>query len=119
MIIVLLAGGYFLYQQFFTGRQTSVWSFVPANAVFVYETEEVPDAWQSLEEQPLGQILQDLPYWQRLNEYRQLLDSATAGKLESFLTGRHVLSSLHITGNNSFDYLFYLPLIRIGMIHLK
>ena len=109
LTLALFAGGYYFYQQNKAGEQANVWSFVPANAVLVYESDRLSEVWESLENESAGEVLQDLPHWQKLIKYQQLLDSASGVKLKSFLQDRLILSSLHITGNNSFDYIFYLP----------
>ena len=110
LVVLLFAGGFYLYQQAFSDRQADVWSFVPENAVFVYASEDIPQLWETLEEQPVGKISQNIPVWERLKTFRQQLDSVAEGKLTPFLENRQILSSMHITGNNSFDYLFYVPL---------
>ncbi len=109
LLVVLLSGaGYFFYQQNQERQQVSVWSFVPEHAVFVYEGENVPAAWKSMEEQSAGEIIKALPWFAKMQSYRLRLDSVTEN-LNALFEKRQVHASLHITENNNFDYLFYLP----------
>lgn len=105
----ILGAGYYYYTGTINKPETDVWAFVPGHAVWVYETTQGGRVWEGLQEQPAGEIVQQLPFFQRLARYRQQLDSVSGGMLEEFMQGRKLLSSVHITTKNSFDYLFYVP----------
>lgn len=109
-LLIAAATSYFLYQQKFTSSQADVWSFVPEDAILVYETQDLAQVWESFREQTAGSILTELPGLQAMQKTWNALDSTSAGNLSSFLEERAVHASLHVTGKNSVDYLFYLPI---------
>jgi hypothetical protein len=109
LALFLLGAGYYFYTRVLHKEESDAWSFIPSHAVWVYETSRAADVWAGLQEQPAGEVLQHLPAFQQTARYRNELDSLAGGALETFLENRRLLSSLHITGKNSFDYLFYLP----------
>lgn len=109
-VVLLFVAAFFYFQKTWGKGQADVWTFVPENAVLVYETEKAPAVWQELNQRPGGEILQALPRFEQLNEYKAFLDSTLTDGLDGFMQKRQLLLSLHVTGNNSFDYLFYFPL---------
>ncbi len=109
LALLLLGAGYYFYTSVLHKEKSDIWSFVPTHAVWVYETQRANDVWETLQEQPAGEVLQHLPVFQKTARYRRELDSLADDDLSAFLNNRRLLSSLHITGKNSFDYLFYLP----------
>lgn len=106
----IFGAGYYYYFQIVNKPETDVWALVPGHAVWVYETTQGGRVWESLQDPPVGEVVQQLPFFQRLARYRQQLDSVSGGMLEEFMQGRKLMSSVHITTNNSFDYLFYVPI---------
>lgn len=109
LALFILGAGYYSYIRIINKQEVDVWSFVPTHAVWVYETNRGEGVWESLQEQPLGEVLQHLPVYQKTTRYRSTLDSLSGGQLGAFLENRRLLSSLHISGKSSFDYLFYVP----------
>lgn len=109
LALFVLGAGYYSYIRIINEEEVDVWSFVPTHAVWVYETTRAEGVWESLQEQPAGEIMQHLPVYQKIDRYRSALDSLLGGQLVAFLENRRLLSSLHISGKNSFDYLFYVP----------
>lgn len=111
--VLFFAAAFFYYQKAWGRAEADVWAFVPENAVLVYETAQAPLVWQELQQQPAGEILQALPHFEQLNRHKSFLDSILSDDLAGFLSERQLLLSLHVTGNNSFDYLFYFPLQEV------
>ncbi|WP_017733517.1 hypothetical protein [Nafulsella turpanensis] len=111
IVAALLLGAAFYFYTSTTGETASdAWGFVPEHAVWIYETEQPQEVWGQLQQSPMGEILAGLPWFVGLKNNKQLLDSASSGKLATFLEDRHLLISAHITESNNFGYLFYLPL---------
>jgi hypothetical protein len=111
LLIALLAAaaGYYYYQQNVSHSRADVWSFVPQDAILVYETEGLPQLWHDVEEQPAVKVIAALPEIQELQQDWKVLDSTASGMLTSFLESRSFHASMHVTGKNSFDFLLYLP----------
>jgi hypothetical protein len=106
--VVFAAGGYWLYQQYFTKRDYPLRALVPADAVLVYASNQPDEAWESLRQHAFGELLKDMPAMSRFESYEQelkrLLPSYAA------LKNREFLFSLHITERTNFDYLLLMPL---------
>lgn len=114
LAILTAAAAYYFYQQDHYRPKTDVWSFVPENALLVYETKNLPEVWEGLSEQPVGEVIASIPRIQALQQGWHRLDSAAqtgaaSGNLATFLQDRPVYVSMHVSGKTSFDYLFYVP----------
>jgi len=108
LAISLILAAYFLFTNYvFTDRLHTA-DVVPADAIFVFETEEPVNTWNQLVNQPLWGRLRDIPSLKDLENQLLALDSLAgrSGKLESSLKGNLFSVSLHQSGREEFDFLF-------------
>ncbi|HEX8037630.1 MAG TPA: hypothetical protein VF490_00705, partial [Chryseosolibacter sp.] len=102
-LVILIAGGYYLYDRFFGKNPTRPWDLVPAETVFVYEQDVCQSCIQEIEKSALWSIVERASY------YSKPLDSLRA-KLNSIMSSEPgLLVSAHVTRKDDFDLVYYLP----------
>lgn len=80
--------------------------------MFVFETNQAPDTWNSIVTSPVWEILKNLPAFQQLSDQLHTLDSLNGGtgEVANYLSDQQTTVSLHSTGIESFDLLFTINL---------
>ncbi|MFY0687105.1 MAG: hypothetical protein JXQ90_08075 [Cyclobacteriaceae bacterium] len=106
-IAALLGAGYFAYDNWSKNRNKNLWSFVPQNAALVYESNEMANTIAFLNEQPIYKSLREIKAINQLHGHLDKLDSILneEGGLDNFLNNTSLITSAHISGNQSFDFL--------------
>lgn len=92
-------------------EQYNVWELVPDDAILVFESPNILETWDKIEHNPNLQKLSEIPYFSTIqNRFKNLLafdnDSVF---LKKYLEDKTLVSSLHLTGREDWDYLFYIP----------
>lgn len=114
--ILLLAGsGYFTYTKWVKDADLSTWSFLPQNAVFVYESDKIFDHLIKIQDLPVWNNLTRIPPFSDIQDNLQLLDTI-AGKVafSSLFENSGSLISGHITSSTSFDLLYVMEVKDIS-----
>lgn len=109
VLILAISGGYFAYKYWLTPTENiDALALIPADAVFVVETSEPVEAWNTFAKSSM---------WQHIKEFKPLGD---VGKMADNLSdiidrnklifnafgNRKVLISSHITKPDDYDFLF-------------
>jgi hypothetical protein len=107
-IILGLWGGIWLYHNYFSSGKINSLELIHPDAVFVFETKQADQTWNELVNQPVWQILSQLPAFSKTALQLVSLDSLTGsnGKISKTLRGKQVTISYHSTGIDSFELLF-------------
>lgn len=110
--IFLAGGGFWIYKNYYSSRGLSNLEVISQNAVFVFESYEGADAWNTLVNDPIWEILKTLPAFQGISDQLVTLDSLNGGngEIARTLNGNQATVSLHSTGIDTFDLLFTLEL---------
>ncbi|WP_339699290.1 hypothetical protein [Algoriphagus aquimarinus] len=110
--ILLAGGGLWIYKSYFSSRQVNSLEVISQNAVFVFETHEGAEQWNSIVDDPIWQILKTFPAFQRLSDQFITLDSLNggSGKIAKSLNNQQATISLHSTGIETFEILFTINL---------
>ena len=110
--ILLAGGGFWIYKSYFSSRQVNSLQVISQNAVFVFETHEGAEQWNSIVNDPIWQILKTFPAFQRLSDQLFTLDSLNggSGKIAKTLINQQSPISLHSTGIETFEILFTINL---------
>ena len=109
IILILISwGGYWIYQNYFSSRNINSLSLIQPDAVFVFETSQADQTWNELVNQPVWEILSQLPEFSKTADQLVYLDSLTGGngQISRTLRGKQVTVSYHPTGIDSFELLF-------------
>lgn len=93
-------------------EQYNVWELVPDDAILVFESPNILETWDKVEQNPNLAKLSQIPYFSAIeNRFKSLLafdnDSIY---LKKYLQNKTLVSSLHLTGRQDWDYLFYVPI---------
>ncbi len=108
IVLVLSGGGAFVYLSFFSQPAPTIWSFVPADAVVVYESGNPLLHWKENKEKKIWKNLHNLPLFANTSDQLQLLDSISDNALDDFFEKNDFLMSFHVTSKTSMDALFYI-----------
>lgn len=101
-VVVLIAGGYFIYEVVFKKDPTKPWDIVPAGSVFVYEKDICNTCIDEMRKSTLWQIIEKASF------HSKPADSVTT-RLNSILAdGKGLLVSAHITRKDDFDFVYYI-----------
>ena len=114
-IVLLIGTGYFTYDKWVKDANVTLWSFVPNNAVLVYESSTplttlkeiaATDVWKNLNYiQPVANIQNDL----------DILDTlAGKGNFSAFFEDTPTLISVDITSSTSIDFLFIVEIQNLS-----
>ena len=102
-LIVLLAGGYYLYTNFFQKNYVSAWDVVPSEAIFVYEGSSCETCLQELSSSSIISLVNKAVFPAQEDSLKKLNDVVLA----NFRQGS--LVSMHVTRKDEFDFIYYLP----------
>ena len=111
-LLLLVAIG-LAYRYWYQTPETNAWSLVPDNALVVYETDDFPAHWSHLTQSPLWNILQDVPDIKRFEQRLSYLDSLVNLDL---LSGRPLLTAVHVVGSDAIDATFFVKLSGAGAL---
>ncbi|EMR00642.1 hypothetical protein [Cesiribacter andamanensis] len=106
-VLLLAAGGFWLYTHFSADQDYPLRKLVPADAVLVYSSKQPTAARDSLQGHAFGEVLADIPGFARLKGYEEELQRLLPGF--DRLQEREFLFSLHLTERHAFDYLLLMP----------
>lgn len=109
-ILLLIGAGYWIYKKYFFSRKINNLELISQEAVFVFETYQGAQTWNTLVNDPSWEILTTFPAFQKLTSQLTTLDSLTgkSGEITKTLSGKQMTVSLHATGIETFDLLFTL-----------
>ncbi|MCD9019964.1 hypothetical protein [Parachryseolinea silvisoli] len=106
-LVVVLVGGYYLYDRFLVKRTITPWALVPEATIFVYETNDCPDCVRKMQETSLWSVFREAAFYGKpTDSLRTLFDF-----IETQPRGQ--LISAHQTRKDDFDFVFYVPLNQL------
>jgi hypothetical protein len=97
--------GYWFFQNFISSKNINSLELIRTDAVYVFETEQADQTWNELVNQPVWDILSQLPAFSKAAAQLTGLDSLTngSGEISKTLQGKQVTLSYHATGIDSFE----------------
>ena len=113
LVILLLAGGsYYLYTQWNKVRGADIWSYVPENALAVYETNNAVGVWNNFLNSNIQGNLGDFSFWEEFSNHVELLDSVSGreGNLDKIFKDNPFLVSVHGTEKDAIGFTIYIEL---------
>lgn len=106
--ILVLVIGIFSYTFYFSSKSKDVWDLIPKDAVMVYEFGECVKCKEELSKTVIGEVVRNvfLP-----------LDDSVSKRLDFLVDQRSGKKlSVHLTGKNSFDVVFYFTKAELGSV---
>ena len=117
-LLLLSLATYVYYRRTLAAVPVDAYALVPDDAVFVLSTYNHPALVRHLEETQLWDNLTAIRYFQDAAGHIALADSLAGstrrGGLLAFLGRKLVVTSVHVTGRESFDVLYQVPLTRVS-----
>jgi hypothetical protein len=107
-IVAVIAGGYFIYDQFIKKPSLAAWDLIPDETILVYETSNCSICIDQVKSSPVLEIIT------RAMEAGKQADSLSV--LRDLMVANAqpgTLFSLHITTKDDFDFTFYLPQTKL------
>lgn len=102
-MLLLSAGGYFLYERILNREPVKPWDLVPAAAVLVYENDPCGACLEEMQKGSLWEIVSLAAFHGKPQDSLKI-------RLGSLVKGRKgLLVSAHITGKDDFDFVYYMP----------
>lgn len=111
-LLVAASAIFLVYYTYFKPSQLSTWSFVPSEAICVYESQNFLNTWQTKSEYKIWKNLRSLPGFELLDSHIQYLDSA--GGLQRILADNPVLVSFHNTSKQNLGALICVEIKSVG-----
>ena len=102
-IILVLAGGYFIYDKYIKKTAVSAWDVVPSETIFVYEGSACESCLNELKKSSIITLVKKAAFPSDKDSLKGFTDLI----LSNFRQGS--LISLHITKKDDFDFVFYIP----------
>jgi len=120
LFALILASGYGIYYYWDKQKALDAWSLVPENTFLVYENKNLVDSWNSIQENPIWQDLQNIEYFASLKENFEALDSLSGnnGMLDEVFRNNHLLIGMSVISNDDFDFVFYQTLKNTEQIEV-
>jgi antitoxin component YwqK of YwqJK toxin-antitoxin module len=106
---IVLTGIILIYFCFIKkSTKRSLWNFIPQDAVYIIETNNISKGWNTISESKVWSQLIRNPLFNDFQEEALSLDSLIRldKTMNKLLANKTSLISCHLTDNNSFDFLF-------------
>jgi hypothetical protein len=109
LIVVIGVGGWWAYNKYWVKppKRDSL-TVVPENSVFMVQTSDLSGAWTEISNSEVWKYLIKNPYFSEINSDIELLDAFLANNkvADAVLSGRSLLTSVHMTSGVDWDILF-------------
>ncbi len=102
-IVVLIVGGYFLYEHLLKEKKIGPWDLVPAETILVYESGDCESCREQLKSSSIVNIISEAAFSSEQDSLQKITDFVLNQ------VGAGTLISLHVTRNDNFDFIFYSP----------
>lgn len=100
LFILLVAAGLLVYLKFIQQESLSIWQIIPDQAVLVYESGNCEPCLNQLKDNSIWLSVKEILVGNKAGDFNRMILNDITGNLNWF-------SSLHLTGKNNFDLLFY------------
>lgn len=117
-VILLGIGGFATYIYFKKSPDRAVWNYIPKDAIYIIETENLTKGWSTLSDSKIWQHMIKNKMFDDLRESANTLDSLIKGNetLDYLFTDRRLLISAHPLEKGDFDFLFLVDLKQAGKL---
>ena len=105
---IICTGAFFGYKYFYGFGTVQAWSFVPPNAVLVYESNNSLQTWEDAKDKKIWQTINNLSGVNRLVSQINRIDSVNSKEavLSKLLSNNQLLTVITPVANDEFDLLY-------------
>lgn len=120
IILLAIVGGCLTYYFKFQNKKLSPWSFIPSDALAVYQSSNFLTDWGTLSEQKIWKNLLNTAGLSKLNQNINTLDSISAhtNGLQELMGGQMILASAHSISKHDIDFLFVIGINNVNQHNL-
>ncbi|NLL27311.1 MAG: DUF3352 domain-containing protein [Bacteroidales bacterium] len=114
--IIITVGAVATYFYFKTSPKRDIWNYVPNDAVYIIETDNLTKGWNKLSDSKMWKHLISDPLFNSIQESALMLDSLIKDNetLDMLFKNRPLLISCHLLPKKDFDFLFLVDLKQAG-----
>lgn len=107
-VLILGVLGYYAYRFVFLKEEINIFSLVPDTALLIYESHNISEDWENLQEKELWESLRSIPAMAQAEQDIALLDTLApqASNGRKFFHNRAFLMSMHAVSKDEFDFLY-------------
>jgi hypothetical protein len=102
-VLLLVAGGYIIYEKILNKDPLKSWDLVPAQTMFVYEKDICNTCIDEMQNSAVWDIIE------RASFFGKPVDSLGMKIISLIRDTKGVLVSAHITRKDDFDFVYYVP----------
>lgn len=115
VVLLLIVAGYFSYRYVFLQEEVNLYALIPEHALLVYESDNIVEDWQDIQEKTIWENLQSIPAFAKTSSDIALLDSLSPKEkpLEALLKNRPFAVSMHTISKEEFDFLYIVKLDKV------
>ncbi|MEQ8474478.1 MAG: hypothetical protein RIC35_24990 [Marinoscillum sp.] len=114
-IVLLIGTGYFTYDKWVKHSDLSLWSFVPNNAIAIYESDSPLSVLEEIKESKVWKNLSYIRSIANIEESINILDTlAGQGNFKTFFKENPALIALNVTSSKTFDFLYIVEIKNLS-----
>jgi hypothetical protein len=111
LLLITIAGGYFLYDRFINKPLLTMAMLVPSNVVLVYESGQLYSNYDKLKSSSLGKDFAAASFIQSMDVVFSELDTLLKPEgSQEFFANKSMLISMHVISKDEFDFVYYLKI---------
>ncbi|HQI71497.1 MAG TPA: hypothetical protein PLT47_12145, partial [Bacteroidales bacterium] len=116
--LILIVGGVAAYLYFGDSGKRNAMSVIPEDAIYIIETSDLTEAWNTLSESKMWKHLQGSPKFADINQSALSLDSLINGNktLNMLFSNRQMVISAHMISLTDYDFIFAVDLKKASKI---
>ncbi len=114
--VIILVASYFVFSYVTRKKEFNNWDLVTSNAAIVYESNSIINTWNKLIESKVWESISTINEVAQINKTLQLIDTLSGGngQLSSLFKNHNAIISAHVTSQQSYGLLYYIPLGKNG-----
>ena len=118
LILIIIAIGALAWHFFSPYKKADMLNAIPQKPVFIIETDDSYDAWEKLTKSEVWGHLRKHQLFAKVATGMDMIDTIVQSneKLAKYLGKRNILISMHMIGNNAYDFVYIVDLRRASKL---
>lgn len=119
LLLIVVGGGSFLAWHFLSPyKKVEIYNVIPAKPVFIIETDDSYQMWESLTESQIWAVLSKHSLFANFGKGIKMMDSIIqrSPKLARYIGKRNMVVSMHILQKGKYDFVYAIDLRRISKL---
>lgn len=118
LVVVVLGGGFLAWHFFSPYKKVELYSVIPAKPVFIIETDNSYQMWESLTESRVWGVLSKHSIFSQFGKGIGTVDSMIQGnpKMARYIGRRNMMISMHMLQKGKYDFVYAVDLRRMSKL---